>query len=200
MYDTLEITIVKSGQYTFRGIASDPEGSYLNDGDGHPMEDPFLAVYDSFDPASPDEGVVGCNDDLNDKFGYGDSDMAEELSDGSLMEGHQPYFSARLEPGQYTLVLTTWEKISSSEWVAGTGDYGTWATGIGTSTFQLWGPANSMCIGHDPACAPGGASTTSTTSNTLPPTGGRAANNMVLPTLILAGGLALLTAVRRRSA
>ncbi|NDA81409.1 MAG: hypothetical protein EBX92_09930, partial [Actinobacteria bacterium] len=44
-------------------------GEYLGN-DTNPIGDSFLALYSSFDPTNPDEGVIGCNDDLNNLFDY----------------------------------------------------------------------------------------------------------------------------------
>lgn len=121
VYSTLNITIVKGGRYTFRAVATDPLGGRLDNSLYHPIQDPFLALYSSFDSSNPDSNVIGCNDDLNDIFGYGDTGLAEVLSDGSWMFGHYPFFATDLEPGEYTLLLTTYDAISKADWLAGQG-------------------------------------------------------------------------------
>ena len=141
VYATMDITILEDGTYTFRGISTDPEGSYMPLGAYHPLEDSFLAVYSAFDPTTPDTGVVGCNDDLNDQFDYADNEFVEQLSGGAWMEGHQPYFITDLAAGHYTLVLMTWESMSSATWIA---DWGTPAT----ATFEMWGPTGGLVKGH----------------------------------------------------
>jgi hypothetical protein len=138
VYSTITMEITAAGEYTFRGVATDPISSYLSSlGASNPISDPFLALYSTFDPTTPDEGVIGCNDDLNDLFGYSNTEMAEQLSGGRVMEGHLPYFTTNLEPGQYTLVLTLWEEVSSTQWET---------IGPGSVTFEMWGPADSICI------------------------------------------------------
>jgi hypothetical protein len=191
VYTTLDITIVKAGRYTFRSIGSDPMGGYL-DSAFHPIADPFLALYSTFDPKNPDEGILGCNDDLNDKFGYGNDNIAEVLSDGTWMEGHHPYFAADLEPGEYTLLLTTWRAVSKQAWTTGVIDGRTWTPGEATLTFELWGPRASLCVGHDPACDP-----VDPTESTLPPTGSsQSAPFAVIAMLLTAAGV-LVIKIRR---
>ncbi len=141
VYATMDITVLDDGTYTFRGISADPEGGYMPLSAYHPLEDGFLAVYSNFDPANPDSGVVGCNDDLNDQLGYDNDDFVEQLSGGAWMEGHQPYFSTELTAGHYTLVLLTWESMSAAQWQA---DWGTPAT----MTFEMWGPTGGLAKGH----------------------------------------------------
>jgi hypothetical protein len=152
VYSTLDITITTAGTYTFRGLFSDPTGSYYPPLQAYdPMEDPFLAVYSSFDPAAPDEGVLGCNDDLNDLFGYDNGNVAELLTSSGdiVMEGHQPYFTAAFEPGHYTLVLMTWEDMSTTDFDNG---WSAWSglpfvIGAKTTTFQLWGVEGGLVVG-----------------------------------------------------
>lgn len=148
VYQTFEIEVLKSGEYTFRGVDTDPLSDYLSSlNPESALSDPFLALYTSFDPANPDDNIVGCNDDLNDFYeDYGD-DMAEQLPGGRLMEGHQPYFSADLEPGLHTVVLTLYDEVENSDW---------WQeNGPGSVTFEMWGPEGGLCDASDPACQPG---------------------------------------------
>lgn len=191
IYTTLDVTIVKAGLYTFRAVDSSPVGYYISDGDFHPIADSFLALYSSFDPQNPDENVLGCNDDLNDRFGYDNNPVAEVLSDGSWMEGHHPYFSADLQPGEYTLLVTTWEAISKSEWLAGGSEPRSWTPGEATLTFELWGPVASLCVGHDPNCDP--------VEPTLPPTGSgsRPTSSVALVAVIL-GAIFVMGAKSRK--
>ena len=147
VYDTLEVRVLESGEYTFRGVDTDPLSDYLSSlNPNSPVADPFLAIYSSFDPANPDDNVVGCNDDLNDFFDDYGEDMAEQLSGGRLMEGHQPRFAATLEPGIYTVVLMLYDEVEDPEW---------WLErGPGSVTFEMWGPEGGLCEVSDPACQP----------------------------------------------
>lgn len=155
VYGTLDITVTTAGTYTFKGLFTTPAGSYAGLNPFDPIEDPFLAVYSAFDPSDPDTGVVGCNDDLND-VGPGNHD-AEYRADNSIIEGHVPYFSADLEPGQYTLVLLTWEDLGTSDFEAGTAPYSELDFTVGTksTTFELWGPTGGITLGHVALAATG---------------------------------------------
>lgn len=147
IYDTLEVRVLESGEYTFRGVGTDPLSDYLSSlNPDSPIGDPFLALYSTFDPANPDDNVIGCNDDLNDFYeDYGD-EMAEQLPNDVLMEGHQPIFSANLEPGVYTVVLTLYDEVENPDW---------WTErGPGSVTFEMWGPEGGLCKASDPACQP----------------------------------------------
>lgn len=146
VYAVLPITVTKAGTYTFRGVSTTPVSSYLDSSAPYnPIRDPFLALYRGFDPSQPDAGIVGCNDDLNDLYGYADTLMGERLPDGSIMDGHQPYFVAQLQPGDYELVLTTFSPISSLDWVGQ--NFGPVST-----KFEMWGPSDSLCERGDSAC------------------------------------------------
>ena len=147
VYGTLDVTVTTAGTYTFRGMFSTPLGDYVPLNPFDPIGDPFLAVYSSFDPASPDAGVVGCNDDLND---IGAENDAEYLSDGTIIDGHQPWFSAALAPGNYTLVLMTWEDLSAEDLADGYAPYSEedFVVGPKSTTFELWGPEGGLALGH----------------------------------------------------
>ncbi len=187
VYGTVEITISQAGAYTFRNTTTDPLGKFEG-GLEHPMQDPFLVLYSAFDPANPDDGIVGCNDDLNDLFDYGvlydDGRVAENMDDGSLMEGHRPYFTADLEPGVYTLVLTTWHAVTYEMWTSGD-------TSAATATFEMWGPADSMCLSSDSACV-------ESQNPALPATGSSTRTSALLATMALLVGGGLVLGGRRR--
>ena len=190
IYTTLNITIDRPGRYTFRSIATDPLGEYLGT-DANPIGDSFFALYSNFDPTNPDEGVIGCNDDLNNLFGYDNNEMVEVLEDGTWMEGHQPYFSVQLEPGSYTLLMTTWRAVSKSEWIAGEAKFEEpWTPGPATLTYELWGPAEAICVENDPVCDP--------PESTLPPTGSSSGPAAPLALISLMLGLVGVFAVKRR--
>lgn len=153
-YGTVEIVISKAGKYTFRNITTDPVGSYEDraGSDENPINDPFLALYGAFDPSQIDDGVIGCSDDLDDRFDYDsvNADIGELTGSGVFMEGHRPYFTARLEPGTYTLVFTMYDAVSAAKWASGDG--GAWEPGRVSGTFEMWGPADSICLSDDAAC------------------------------------------------
>ena len=187
IYSTLPIKITKTGTYTFRGTHASVLGSYYPGGTYHPLEDSFLAVYKNFDPKKPDVNVVGCNDDLNDQFTYDNDIFVEDLGNGATMEGHQPYFTAHMTPGYYTLVLMTWESISAAHWAAGVnGDADAFTAGPAATHFELWGPTGGL--------------TTDFTKPTLAETGtAQNAIPMVLLALVaFMGSVALMRAPKHR--
>ena len=187
VYQTLDITVLTAGTYTFRGMYSTPAGWYVGLNPFHPIGDPFLAVYSAFDPANPDTGILGCNDDAND---VGASNDAEYQLDGTIIEGHQPYFTASFTPGNYTLVLLTYEDLSASDMAAGYSPYWVenFAPGPMSTTFELWGPAGGLAL----AAAP-----TTAAAPTLPPTGSDA-DLGVSGVVLLFAGVVLVALSRRR--
>ncbi len=196
VYGTLDVAVTTAGTYTFRGMVSSPEGDYVPINAFDPIGDPMLAVYSAFDPTNPDSGVIGCNDDLND---IGDENDAEYLADGTIIEGHQPWFSAALEPGDYTLVLMTWEDLSDENLADGFAPYSEtdFVVGPKSTTFQLWGPTGGLDIGDDdpevdPEVEPG------TEAPKLAATGIDATPIAAAAALVLLAGLAALGASRRR--
>lgn len=153
IYATQDITVSTTGEYTFRVTGVESTSSYLiPTGDFQPLSDPMVALYSKFDPADPNTGNVGCNDDLNDlEFGghnYDDNDF-NLTQQGDYVEGHFSYFVSNLEPGEYTLVFTTWDDISASEWEAGDNNGDTWTAGAGKVYFDIWGPTDGLTLGHE---------------------------------------------------
>jgi LPXTG-motif cell wall-anchored protein len=182
VYGTLDVTVTTAGVFTFRGMYSNPLGDYVPINVFDPIGDPFLAVYSSFDPANPDAGVVGCNDDAND---VNDENDAEFLSDGTIIDGHQPWFTAALAPGNYTLVLMTWEDLSDEDLANGFAPYNEedFVVGPKSTTFELWGPEGSLQLGHQLAA-------TGVDVTPIAATGA----------LVLLGGLGVVLVARRRRA
>ncbi len=188
VFGTLDVTVTTAGTYTFRGMRSTPAADYVPINAFDPIGDPMLAVYSAFDPTDPDAGVVGCNDDLND---VGDENDAEYLSDGTIIDGHQPWFSAELAPGAYTLVLMTWEDLSAENLAAGYAPYSelSFAVGPKTTTFELWGPEGGLTTGSETP-EPEGPALAATGVDVTPIAAGGA--------LALLAGLLVVGAARRR--
>lgn len=140
VYATTTIVVDKAGRYTFRGTHSTPAGSYMTDSSQyHPLEDPLLVLYSDFNEANPDDNVVSCNDDLSRKFSYQESYLAEDAGTSGTIEGHQPYIVAELEPGTYTLLMTTWQAISTAGWATGdTEDEDTFTPGDASVSVEVW--------------------------------------------------------------
>ncbi|MFM6968053.1 MAG: hypothetical protein ACKOWN_03855 [Microbacteriaceae bacterium] len=155
VYTTQDINVSVAGEYTFRVTGVDPMTYYFRpfEDESSPFRDPMVALYTSFDPTNPDANHVSCNDDLND-LEFGDHDYADNdfniTQQGDYVEGHFPYFTANLEPGNYTMVFTTWASISASEWSDGEADSGDyiWTPADHTVYYDIWGPTNGLTLGH----------------------------------------------------
>jgi len=155
-YQALPISISTAGDFTFRVIDVTPVDEDLQWGQPYvPSQDFFLAVYTQFDPANPEANLVNCNDDRNENRIFVINDGVTFISDDQT-----PEFAAALEPGDYTLVLTTYRTSSSSEWAAG--EFSSWS-GVSdfswdpqpmSGLFELWGPVGSIAANDDQATAP----------------------------------------------
>jgi hypothetical protein len=182
-YTQISLDIASSGDFTFRVSGTSPRteqnvqalelDSLAYGIDNTPIADPFLAVYTSFDPENPDDNVVGCNDDRP-NYAY--------LNSGIVFSELWPQFDASLEPGTYTLVMTTYEDAVSADWT-------TWSNSTAqTASMELWGTAGAITP-TSPTVEPGLAAT------------GVSSSGLPVALSIAALGLLLLTAasaVRRR--
>lgn len=132
-YATGTLTVERSGTYSIRVVNTTPlTDSTAAWGADIPMDDPFLAVYSSFDPANPNANVVGCNDDGSNNRGDEPGDYPGEgatLSPKFLISGLYPWFSAKLAAGSYTYVLTTYSDFGIANWEGG----------AQAATIEVWG-------------------------------------------------------------
>ena len=160
VYESLDFTVNESGVYDFRAVAVSPLSANLNWGlDRTPSSDTFLALYNGFDPANPDEGVVGCNDDVDDngvdyvEAAFNDWDAAGTDA-GDLMDERFPWFQSELATGEYTLVLMFYQTAGTEDF--NIGEYGetsgsssdTWEPGPQSAVFEMWGPEGGLELGH----------------------------------------------------
>ena len=170
VYETLEFTVTTAGTYDFRAVAVSPIDEDLNWGvDKYPSSDPFLAVYETFNPALPETGVVGCNDD-NDGTGIpaiddawddpsdpGDSFEGLVTESGDILDDQWPWFRTTLEPGNYAIVYMPFSTMGTDDFAAGqfgsTSDNSgeTWDPIAQTVTYEMWGPAGGIDVGGGPA-------------------------------------------------
>jgi hypothetical protein len=154
VYAVQPFSVSTAGDYTFRVTGVNPASAYLNrlTFAGSELDDPMVALYSTFDPASPAEGIVGCNDDLNDQtlggHDYGQNDY-NRSAQGDAIEGHFSYFSTSLEPGNYSMVFTTWTSLSASEWRSN-------APRGGKVYFDVWGPNSGLVLADEPLATTGG--------------------------------------------
>ena len=153
VYTTQRFHVSLAGTYYFRVIGTDPLSDYI---DWHspstPFSDPMVALYDGeFDPANANDNVVGCNDDFNDysdldgvdweTIAYENDDYAFGVtSDDVIMEGHFPIFQTELEPGDYTFVFTTYERVTEADWAGES----YWDATAMTVDYDVWGPENGL--------------------------------------------------------
>ena len=154
VYTVQRITVDVAGEYTFRVVGTDPVSSYIRVGEYTPLEDPMIALYEGeFDPANADSAVAGCNDDFNDLTLDGfdweainDEEVVDRVyaltESNKAVEGHFPVFSADLEPGDYTMLVTTYWTLSSEDWAAGEDADESWTVGSADIEYEVWGPEN----------------------------------------------------------
>lgn len=156
VYTLQRFHVDTEGEYTFRVVDVDPTSSYIFEAAYTPLEDTMIAVYESeFDPNSPDAAVAGCNDDFNDLeingFDWTIPNNEElydrvyaETESGDAIEGHFPYFATTLQPGDYTMLITTFWSLSADEWGAGEDNWGTWTPGAASIDYEVWGPVEGL--------------------------------------------------------
>lgn len=152
-YQTVTITTTNPGDFTFRISSTSPntDSNSLallpSSSQQPPISDTWMAVYSSFDPANPEQGFLGCNEDSGQVGNY--------LSNGTVLSSLWPQFDVtNLAAGSYTLVLTTYGAPTPSNWSIKT-------NGVDqTATMQLWGPSGAISAVSNPS-----ATTTNSNSN-----------------------------------
>ena len=185
VYTEVTLTVETAGTYTIKGISSDPPGRTVPLSPPHPIEDPFLALYDTFDPDAPDDGIVTCNDNA---YMVGDMNRVEYRADLSFISGNQPILSADLEPGTYSLILMTSGDLSMDDVQNGTepGSDVPYPAGPMSVDIEVWGPAPIVATPATP------------TPPALAATGGSVDGTAAVAGAVLAlVGAALLVAGRR---
>jgi hypothetical protein len=161
-YSTVDLTITEAGTYTFRVVDTDPveEDMYYGiDSDFSPVGDNFLALYTDFDSADINADIVGCNDDADDAgavpgdlwataFGAGNlrnqGDSNIFTSTGYMLDDQFAWFTATLQPGQYTLVGTLYEEYTEAEWLTNLDDAEVTEASM---TYEMWGPEGGLVLG-----------------------------------------------------
>ncbi len=125
VYETLVVTVLTSGEFTFRVVGVTPlqSGEYLESedewfsydpnpwGDYVPIIDPVVAVYSTFNPADTDAGRVDCNDDTEADDFPSNGDAYD--SEGRLIDALYSELTLDLAPGTYTVLLTTYDYIGA---------------------------------------------------------------------------------------
>ncbi len=162
-YNTIDFTITEAGTYTFRVVDTDPveEDMYFGiESVLSPVGDNFLALYSDFDPADVSAAIVGCNDDADDEGAVagdlwdeaeleeaarGQNDANIVTSTGYILDDQFAWFTTTLEPGEYTLVGTTYSTFDETTWLTRLSDAETDQASI---VFEMWGPEGGLEIGH----------------------------------------------------
>jgi hypothetical protein len=124
-----------------------------------PVGDNFLALYSEFDPTDIDSGVIGCNDDGDDPGSAagdlwaiaqtaadsrGQNDRNIYTTTGHILDNQFAWFTATLQPGQYTMVGTLYETFTEGEWsdeLAGA------EVTEASITYEMWGPEGGLVLG-----------------------------------------------------
>jgi hypothetical protein len=78
-------------------------------GDYVPINDPLVILYEDFDPANLDENQIACNDDAP-SFSPDGNYLARDSADQFLSRDYSE-ITLDLEPGNYTVVVTTWDRV-----------------------------------------------------------------------------------------
>jgi hypothetical protein len=201
VYRTLNFEVTASGVYDFRAVAVSPIDEDLNWGvDKYPSSDPFLAVYEGFDPNNPEVNIVGCNDDGDDT---GVAAIDDEWADGGdffealateanvLLDDQWPWFQTTLAPGNYSLVYMPFSTMGTDDFALGrfgaTSDATeTWDPAAQTVTFEMWGPTGGLVVSEEDGGGGGGNGGAASDVNGLAETGG------VEPAFALWAGLGIV--------
>jgi hypothetical protein len=167
VYTTLDFTVTTAGTFDFRAIAVDPIDEDLNWGvSKYPSSDPFIAVYSAFDPANPETGLVGCNDDADESgISFLDDMWYDAVNDttyeglvypsGHLVEDQWPWFRTELPLGEYTVVYFPFAEAGTEDF--DNGQFATtslfnsdvsWDPIAQTVTYEMWGPEGGLELGH----------------------------------------------------
>lgn len=129
VYATLDVSVTEAGTFAFRVVSVDPaqSGEFVSNqvgdfveqqweialpnpwGDYVPISDPLVILYDDFDPDQLDENQVACNDDS--EALSNDENYASRDSDDRFLPTTFSELVVDLEPGNYTVVVTTFDQV-----------------------------------------------------------------------------------------
>jgi len=133
-YSSAQMEVLTAGTYTLRVVDVAPtSGSVDSRQPWHPSADPVLVLYrGTFDPAQPSANLVACDDDGG---WYGGS------ASGTAVDGlFSEIAGANLDPGLYTIVVTTYTTVSAAQWSSGVSSDGEFTPSAATTTIEVWGP------------------------------------------------------------
>jgi hypothetical protein len=186
VYGIAEFTVLEGGEFTFRVVDVSPLQSgelrtvdgdtnwwtYLPNpwGDYVPIADPYLVLYSDFDPAAPNDNQIACNDDID--YDIGDYDAEARDAQDRFISDVYSELIVNLEPGEYTLLLTTYDEVgplelpfddakldAASEPVAPV-SYQLDGLPEQSATIEFWGVEGGLELGHAAQLADTGANET----------------------------------------
>jgi hypothetical protein len=127
VYGLINFTVVEGGEFAFRIVGVTPlqSGEFLSGEEGDfwwtydpnpwgeyvPIADPYLVLYSEFDQSAPNLNQVACNDDIEYEIDASEAD-ARDASDNFISNVYSELI-ADLEPGNYSLMITTYDEVSS---------------------------------------------------------------------------------------
>lgn len=214
VYGIVEFTVLEGGEFTFRVVDVSPlqSGELMTEddytswwtyspnpwGDYVPIADPYLVLFTSFDPDAPNAGQIDCNDDG--EFFEADASAYVHDSQGRHLSGVYSELAVELEPGQYTLLLTTYDEVESLDEAAAPAKAESASATLNSAAYELdglpeqsatiefWGVEDGLVLGHTAELADTGADQSVQTGLAL---------GAVLALLL---GALSIAVVRRRSA
>lgn len=168
IYRNLDFTVTASGEYDFRAVSVNPmdEDMYWM-AEEYPNSDPFMVLYEDFNPNDPEAGVVGCNDDSEDndtaeiEAYWGPADDSLLTGTNYITDDQWPWYRTTLDPGNYSLVIMTPETISTADFDAGqngatSNNSDTWDPIAQSTTYEMWGPEGGIVLGFEELAPTGG--------------------------------------------
>lgn len=149
VYATTSLSVSQTSEYTLRVVDQSPTGTAFHPNDGYsPWDDSVIVIYSSFDPAHPEDNIVGCGDELigNNFDPQLDSYGWYRTVDGDPISIGWPNFWLDMAAGEYTVVYASYDTLSSEQWAAGEADGETWDVGPQSITTELWGPEDGAAL------------------------------------------------------
>ncbi len=154
-FQTADVVITAAGNFIFRVVATSPDTSPTAlrlDSKDHPLRDSFLAIYRGFDPVNPNDNLIACNDDSR-EVGF--------LDTGVFVNSHWSRLATPLTPGDYTLVLTTFDSWDTTAWSAA-------ANSVDQSAvIQMWGTLGAFAEASIPSPSTGADPTLAATGGSV---------------------------------
>jgi hypothetical protein len=146
-YKTIDVDVTKEGVHTFRFVKTsvlDQQLFWWGDYLATTLGDPYLALYSTFDSTNPTTGLVACNN-RSASVPVGERRITQN---GFLLSDTYAEISKSLPVGHYTLLLTTGEVNTASDWATANT---TLNVSGQTGSVEVWKPAETPA--SEPALA-----------------------------------------------